>query len=261
MKGGTIADMASPKQHGVVQSPALALSQGESSSIERILYDYFANFRGQLVKHRHFLTRLTSLSELPEFAGQDKKRLAEFLGAHNDLLFWRAMLLDLVTTSLEKEELEKLSWLTIDILHLPATRTFAVAEALYQRRWKQAKDPFAYVCTVANTIYRRDHETRSVGDDLKFVADYYYGCAKYQPRQMTEVEVLLDLHQALRRLRLPDDVMEMYRAAYHGVAPSTLAGDLGWTLTRLRTARRGYDRAKARMKAALTGYDYPLGED
>jgi hypothetical protein len=51
---------------------------------------------------------------------------------------------------------------------------------------------------------------------------------------MQEVEVLYDLHRALRELKLPDDVIELACAGFHGIAASKIAADLGWTTKKIR---------------------------
>ena len=71
---------------------------------------------------------------------------------------------------------------------------------------------------------------------------------------MLEVEVLHDLHKALHALKLPPDVVELAQAGFHGIASSTVAADFGWTTKRLKTARRRFDRAKEKLKWALSDY-------
>jgi hypothetical protein len=188
-----------------------------------------------------------------------EQQLTEYQHEATRLIFWRSVLLDLVTSSVARNETKKLAWLTTDVLHFPGDYQLAVAEALYQKRWKHAKEPFAYVAQTTRTIYKKHYDYKSLGLELNVVSLNFEKADPSSPfaqsrRHMLEVEVLEDLHKALRALKLPPDVVELARASFHGIASSKVAADFGWTATRLKTARRRFDRAKEKLKLALAAY-------
>jgi hypothetical protein len=245
--------------HSLVDSTDLQLCRVSSVTLP-------APLQADIMKHEEWLGLFEQLEEkvldlkvCRALAALGSSSVAGFAGDAVGLLFWRRCLLNLVTESLQHIDAKRLKWVTIDILRLPADHLLAVAEALFERKWQTAADPFAYVSTVARRIHQRNRDLGSLSTKL----GEYCRVNDFQDSEVPdpssvsatrEAEVLYDLHLALRRLRLPDNVVRLAQARYHGIPDSRAARDFGWTAKQLRAARQRFARAKSLLQVELKAY-------
>ena len=212
-----------------------------------------AQFEKYLVLFEQLEEKVPDLQDYRALTLLGPRSIAKFTGDAAGLLFWRSCLLSLLTESLPEIDEKRLEWVTINVLRLPADHLLAVAEALFERKWQTAADPFAYVSTVARRIHKRNRDHGSLSTKLRG----YYRVDDFQISEVPDptavldarkAEVLYDLRLALHRLRLPDDVVRLANARYDGIPDSRTAGDFGWTARQLATTSPA-GVTKCRVKA------------
>ncbi len=184
--------------------------------------------------------------------------VADLLDEAENLRFWEVCILSYFTQLLPRADLARLKWLTADVLHLPATHQFAVAEALWEQNWKKAQDPFSYIRSAARRIQKRSAAPRALSvellqctRDLDELPDFPDPDSLLQSRH---IEILYDLERAVSALRLPDDVFQLIRARYHCVPDSQAAADFGWTAQQLHKTQKRLGRKLEQLREALRAY-------
>jgi len=181
--------------------------------------------------------------------------VADLLDEAENLRFWEVCILSYLTQLLPRADLARLKWLTTNVLHLPATHQFAVAEALWEQNWKEAQDPFSYVRSAARRIQKRSAAPRALSVELiqctRGLPDFPDPDSLLQSR---DIEILYDLDRAVSALRLPDDVFQLIRARYDCMPDSQAAADFGWTAQQLHKTQKRLSRKLKQLRNALRAY-------
>ena len=168
--------------------------------------------------------------------------------------------LEIMAFQLAYDDSGRLAVVTTNLLGFPMAYKFAVAEALlYCKRWRQARDPVAYLCWVVSKVYKPNLEqvlayenTFGCEPELSSVIPDVLddiSCLKYR-----EVEVILDVKKAMQAVRLPEDGMKLLAGAYDGISGPEVAARLGWDVRRYWAAKKSVTRAKLKLKRFLGRY-------
>ena len=172
----------------------------------------------------------------------------------------RILYLEITAFQLAYNDSRWLAVVTTNVLGFPMAYKFSVAEALlYCERWRQARDQVAYLCWVVRKVYKPNLEQAltyentfgcepELSSDIPDVLDET-SCLKYR-----EVEVILDVKQAMQAVRLPEDGMKLLAGAYHGISGPEVAARLGWDVRRYWAAKKSVTRAKLKLKRFLDRY-------
>jgi hypothetical protein len=166
------------------------------------------------------------------------------------------------TQAMHAEDMQVLRQFTVETLRLPSSSVFAVAEALWEGRWRRAERPIAYVRRVAwrnhfqaengRPSKRADHQP-PVSLDQPTNAGNPLGDVLPDPyNPLPLVEVLADLQRVCRRPGIPSDIYPLLRARMEGEHRADLGAYLGWSQQRVETAWRWVNRNRERLAAGLS---------
>lgn len=173
------------------------------------------------------------------------------------------------TQAVHADDMQVLQQFMVETLRLPSSIAFAVAEALWEGRWRRAERPVAYVRQVAwRKHFKAEYGRPSKRADQRPLVSLEQSTSAGSPLSdllpdpydpLPLAEALADLRRVCSQHGIPSDIYPLLRARMEGEHRADLGAYLGWPQRRVEAAWRWIHRNRERLAAglSLTRYSCP----
>lgn len=170
------------------------------------------------------------------------------------------------TQAVHADDMQVLQQFTVETLRLPGSIAIAVAEALWEGRWRRAERPVRYVRQVAwRKHFQAEYGRPSKRADQRPLVSLEQSTSAGNPlsdllpdpyNPLPLVEALADLRRVCSQHGIPKDIYPLLRARMEGEHRVDLGAYLGWSQQRVEAAWRWTNRNRERLAAGLSLIQY-----